>query len=153
MRIISLNGRPQCGKTHTLLALCDILAKCSIVEHEERQGPDKRMTFAMDGVIISVCTGGDNKEIIQSNIAYFERHHAAIAVTANRSKAAPKWTLEDYANAHDHSLEKIVMPYASFLKPAAWAQVQHLVAEHIYKKVMECAGKERQLIIPASYAE
>ena len=84
MRIISLNGRPQCGKTHTLLALCDMLAKTTATLGEETCGPDKRMTFAMDGVIISVCTGGDNKEIIQSNIAYFERHHAAIAVTANR---------------------------------------------------------------------
>ena len=26
---------------------------------------DKRMTFDMHGVIIAVCTGGDNKEIIQ----------------------------------------------------------------------------------------
>ena len=141
MRIISLNGRPQCGKTHTLLALCDILAKCSIVEHEERQGPDKRMTFAMDGVIISVCTGGDNKEIIQSNIAYFERHHAAIAVTANRSKASPKWTLEGYVHTNAHTLEAIVMPYANFLTPAAWTQVQHLVAEHVYEMVMRYAGE------------
>ena len=143
MRIISLNGRPQCGKTHTLLALCNMLAKCSIVEHEERQGPDKRMTFAMDGVIISVCTGGDNKEIIQSNIAYFERHHAAIAVTANRSKAAPKWTLEGYAYDNDHALNEIVMPYANFLNPAAWSQVQHLVAEHIYEMVVKYMGEER----------
>ena len=141
MRIISLNGRPQCGKTHTLLALCNMLAKCSIVEHEERQGPDKRMTFAMDGVIISVCTGGDNKEIIQSNIAYFERHHVAIAVTANRSKASPKRTLEGYAHTNAHTLEEIVMPYANFLKSEVWTQVQHLVAEHIYEMV----GSEGQV--------
>ena len=143
MRIISLNGKPECGKTHTLLALCDILAKCAIVEHEERQGPDKRMTFAMDGVIIAVCTGGDNKEIIQSNIDYFKRQHAAIAVTANRSKAAPKWTLEGYAHDNGHTLEEIVMPYANFLKPAAWTRVQHLVAEHIYEMVMRLVGEEK----------
>ena len=141
MRTISLNGRPQCGKTHTLLALCNMLAKCSIVEHEERQGPDKRMTFAMDGTLIAVCTGGDNKEIIQSNIAYFERHHAAIAVTANRSKAAPKRTLEGYVHDNGHTLKEIVMPYANFLNPAAWTQVQHLVAEHIYEMVMRLVGE------------
>ena len=143
MRIISLNGRPQCGKTHTLLALCDMLAKTSATLNEETYGPDKRMTFAMDGVIISVCTGGDNKEIIQSNIAYFERHHAAIAVTANRSKAAPKRTLEGYAHDNGHTLEEIVMPYANFLNPAAWTQVQHLVAEHIYDMVMKYVEEER----------
>ena len=143
MRIISLNGRPQCGKTHTLLALCDMLAKTTATLNEETCGPDKRMTFAMDGVIISVCTGGDNKEIIQSNIAYFERHHAAIAVTANRSKAAPKWTLEGYAHTNAHTLEEIVMPYANFLKLAAWTQVQHLVAEHIYDMLMRYAGEEK----------
>lgn len=153
MQLISLNGRPDCGKTSTLFALCDMLAKTSTLLDKTTSGPDKRMTFDWNAVIISVCTGGDTKEVIHANIAYLEHHHAVIAVTANRSKAAPKWTLEDYANAHDHSLEKIVMPYASFLKPAAWAQVEHLVAEHIYEKVMECAGKERQLIIPASYAE
>ena len=35
MRIISLNGRPHCGKTHTLLALCDILAKTTATLDEE----------------------------------------------------------------------------------------------------------------------
>ena len=68
------------------------------------------MTFAMDGVIISVCTGGENKKIIQSNIDYFERQHAAIAVTDNRSKASPKWTLEGYAHTNAHALNEIVMP-------------------------------------------
>ena len=143
MRIISLNGRPQCGKTHTLLALCDILAKTTATLDEETIDKDKRMTFAMDGVIIAVCTGGDNKEIIQSNIDYFERHHAAIAVTANRSKASPKRTLEGYVHTNAHTLEEIVMPYANFLNPAAWTQVQHLVAEHIYEMVMKYAGEER----------
>ena len=143
MRIISLNGRPQCGKTHTLLALCDMLAKTTATLNEETCGANKRMTFAMDGVIISVCTGGDNKEIIRENIAYFERHHAAIAVTANRSKAAPKWTLEGYAHTNAHTLEEIVMPYANFLKLAAWTQVQHLVAEHIYDMLMRYAGEEK----------
>ena len=110
MRIISLNGRPQCGKTHTLFVLCDMLAKTTATLNEETIDKDKRMTFAMDGVIISVCTGGDNKEIIQGNIAYFERHHAAIAVTANRSKAAPKRTLEGYAYDNDHALNEISCP-------------------------------------------
>ena len=141
MRIINLNGKPECGKTHTLLALCDMLAKTTATLDEETIDKDKRMTFAMDGVIISVCTGGDNKEIIQANIAYFERHHAAIAVTANRSKAAPKWTLEGYAHTNAHTLEEIVMPYANFLNPAAWTQVQHLVAEHIYEMVMRLVGE------------
>ena len=143
MQIISLNGRPQCGKTHTLLALCDMLAKTTATLDEETIDKDKRMTFNMHGTLISVCTGGDNKEIIQSNIAYFECHHAAIAVTANRSKASPKWTLEGYAHTNAHTLEEIVMPYANFLNPAAWTQVQHLVAEHIYEMVMRYAGEER----------
>lgn len=143
MRIISLNGRPECGKTHTLLALCDMLAKTAATLDEKIIDKDKRMIFDMHGVLIAVCTGGDNKEIIQENIAYFERHHAAIAVTANRSKAAPKWTLEGYAYDNDHTLTEIVMPYASFLKLAAWTQVQHLVAEHIYDMVMKYVGEER----------
>ena len=142
MRIISLNGRPQCGKTHTLFALCDMLAKTTATLNEETIDKDKRMTFAMDGVIISVCTGGDNMDIIQGNIAYFERHHCTIATTANRSKAAPKWTLEGYAHDNGHTLNEIVMPYANFLKPAAWSQVQHLVAEHIYEMVMKYVGEE-----------
>ncbi len=143
MRIISLNGRPECGKTRTLLALCDMLAKSAATLDEVTINQDKRMTFTIDGVIICVCTGGDNKEIIQENIAYFERHHVAIAVTANRSKAAPKWTLEGYAHTNAHTLKGIVMPYANFLKPAAWTQVQYLVAEHIYEMVMRYVGEKR----------
>ena len=135
MRIISLNGKPECGKTHTLLALCNMLATTTATLNEETIDKDKRMTFNMHGTLIAVCTGGDNKEIIQGNIAYFERHHVAIAVTANRSKAAPKWTLEGYAHDNGHTQNEIVMPYANFLKSEAWTQVQHLVAEHIYDMV------------------
>lgn len=54
MRIISLNGRSNCGKSHTLLMLCDKIASKYTMLNEEKVGEDKRMTFDLDGCCVGM---------------------------------------------------------------------------------------------------
>lgn len=143
MKIISLNGRSNCGKSHTLLMLCDKIASKYTMLNEEKVGEDKRMTFDLDGVVVSVCTGGDNTKVIEENCAYFDSRECDIAVTANRSKANPTWYLQDYANRKNSSLNEILMPYAEFLgRTTGMVKVEELVAEHFFEMILSFADKQ-----------
>lgn len=137
MKILSLNGRPNCGKTHTLIMVCDMLAnECKVIDETLCGGDDKRVTYEVDDIVVSVCTGGDSVEIIQENIEYFLNQNCDIAISACRSKAGPKWALESFADDNGYKLQKYVMPYAEFLgRDNGMIKVEELVAEFIYKKV------------------
>ena len=111
--------------------------------NEEKVGEDKRMTFDLDGVVVSVCTGGDNTKVIEENCAYFDSWECDIAVTANRSKANPTWYLQDYANRKNSSLNEILMPYAEFLgRTTGMVKVEELVAEHFFEMILSFADKQ-----------
>lgn len=143
MKIISLNGRSNCGKSHTLLMLCDKIASKYTILNEEKVGEDRRMTFDLDGAVVSVCTGGDNAKVIEENCAYFDRWECDIAVTANRSKANPTWYLQDYSNRKNSSLNEILMPYAEFLgRTTGMVKVEALVADHFFERILKIADKQ-----------
>lgn len=137
MKIISLNGRSSCGKTHTLLMVCEMLSKYGrVIDEVLCGGDDKRVTYEVNDKVISVCTGGDNVEIIQENIEYFLNQNCDIAISACRSKSGPKWALESFADDNGYKLQKYVMPYAEFLgRETGMVKVEELVAEFLYKKV------------------
>lgn len=144
MMIISLNGRPSCGKTHTLLMLCDMLSKSyKVIDETLQGGEDKRVTCEVGDMVVSVCTGGDSVEIIQENIDYFQNQNCDIAISACRSKAGPKWALESFADDNGYKLQKYVMPYAEFLgRDSGMIKVEELVADFIYKKLMKNGKQE-----------
>lgn len=143
MKIISLNGRPECGKTHTLKMVCDMLIDKYDVINKIECGDDYRITFRVKGKIVSVCTGGDSIEVIQANVAYFVEQECDLAITANRSKASPKWELEGFAESNGFELKEIMMPYAEFLgRSTGMIKVEELVAEYIYKQIIKYAGEE-----------
>lgn len=143
MKIISLNGRSNCGKSHTLLMLCDKIASKYTMLNEEKVGEDRRKTFDLDGVVVSVCTGGDNAKVIEENCAYFDSRECDIAVTANRSKANPTWYLQDYANRKNSSLNEILMPYAEFLgRTTGMVKVEELVAEYFFEMILRFTNKQ-----------
>lgn len=143
MKIISLNGRSNCGKSHTLLMLCDKIASKYTKLNEEKAGEDRRMTFDLNGVVVSICTCGDNTNVIEENCAYFDSWECDIAVTANRSKSNPTWYLQDYANRKNSSLNEILMPYAEFLgRTTGMVKVEELVAEHFFEMVLSFANQQ-----------
>lgn len=111
--------------------------------NEEKVGEDKRMTFDLDGVVVSVCTGGDNTKVIEENCTYFDNWECDVAVTANRSKANPTWYLQDYANRKNSSLNEILMPYVEFLgRTTGMVKVEDLVAEYLFDTVLNFADKQ-----------
>lgn len=143
MKIISLNGRAECGKTNTLKMVCNRLSDVYEVVDRTECGPDQRMTFRINNVRVSVCSGGDSLVIIQENIAYFTKHGCDLAISANRSKAGPKWELKGFAKSNGFELMEIMMPYAEFLgRTTGMIKVEELVAEYIYKQIVKYVGNE-----------
>lgn len=143
MRILSLNGRPECGKTNTLKMVCNRLSDKYEVVNKTECGQDLRMTFRVDDVIVSVCTGGDSVEIIQGNIAYYVEQECNLAISANRSKAGPKWEIEGFAQSNGYDIKEIMMPYAEFLgRTTGMIKVEELVAEFIFKQIIKYVSKE-----------
>ncbi len=101
-------------------------------------GDDLRITFGVNDKIVSICTGGDTVEVIQNNVEYFVEQECDLAVTANRSKAGPKWELEGFAESNGFELKEIMMPYAEFLgRSTGMIKVEELVAEYIYKQIIK----------------
>lgn len=97
-RIIALYGHADSGKTATINYLRELLRikGCSTVSNEHRHD-DQNETFIVDGKRVVLTPGGDNEDIINSNIAYFERKHGDILVTATRSRGGSVNRLGDYA--------------------------------------------------------
>lgn len=124
--------------------VCDMLIDRYDVINKIECGDDYRITFRVNDKIVSVCTGGDTVEVIQANVAYFVEQECDLAITANRSKAGPKWELKGFAESNGFELKEIMMPYAEFLgHSTGMIKVEELVAEYIYKQIIKYVGEER----------
>ena len=49
---------------------------------------------------ICICTGGDDQEVIENNINYFNSEKSTIAVSATRTKGDTKDLYDDFASKH-----------------------------------------------------
>lgn len=87
-KIIALYRRGDTGKTETLNYVIEILNTITtgnliplVPNHTDRQA-----TFVFNGLMVSVCTAGDNAAEIKQNEAYFNNQKCDIAITASRSR-------------------------------------------------------------------
>lgn len=94
-RIIALYGKSKIGKSTTLNILIDLLR---IVADSYKINKDYEgyATFDFAGKKISICTPGDNEEIIESNIAYFNKQKCDIAISATRTKGEGKKLFDSF---------------------------------------------------------
>lgn len=84
-RIIALYGKSKIGKSTTLNILIDLL-RIVADSYQINKDYEGYATFDFAGKKISICTPGDNEEIIESNIAYFNKQKCDIAIFCNKNK-------------------------------------------------------------------
>lgn len=84
-KIIALYASANKGKTSTLSILIDLL---SLVSSESNVWRTKEGWgwFKINDVAVGVCTPGDDKSSIESNINYFNENECEVIVTATRTK-------------------------------------------------------------------
>lgn len=85
MKIIGLYGTHDIGKTTTLNKLIDLLSLIAN-NYEIDRSYDTFAYFVINEKNIVVCTPGDNKEAIENNIEFLEKHDCDVFVTATRTK-------------------------------------------------------------------
>ena len=92
-KIIALYASANKGKTSTLSILIDLL---SLVSSESNVWRTKEGwgQFKINDVAVGVCTPGDDKSSIESNINYFNENECEVIVTATRTKGGTVTELE-----------------------------------------------------------
>lgn len=135
-RIIALYGHADSGKTATINYLRELLRikGCSTVSNEHRHD-DHNETFIVDGKRVVLTPGGDNEDIINSNIAYFERKHGDILVTATRSRGGSVNRLGDYARTIGIDIEWVRKSYEDELSDSTRTLCNRETAQVIYDRL------------------
>lgn len=92
MNVIALWGRSKVGKTSTLNIVINILInelgarKCA--EYIAYNKVDTRVVLEINGKIIVVFTGGDDRRIMEENFSFVETQQYDLLICACRSKGA-----------------------------------------------------------------
>ena len=134
MRIISLYGHSNCGKSETLNELKELLRatgkSISLVEHSNCDIPE---TFDYKGLIVSVAPGGDTRAVVEENCRYFKMNRCDIAITATRTKWGSVDALKEFAEKEGIEIEWIAKSYEYNLSRATHLRCNKETAEVLFK--------------------
>ena len=97
MRIISLYGHSNCGKSKTLNYLRDLLRAAGKSISKVPHHGDEPETFIYKDMVICVAPGGDTGEIIRKNIDYFKSKNCDVAISASRCRGDGPFKLNQFA--------------------------------------------------------
>lgn len=88
LRIVCcLSGGQNVGKSETMTAFGQALYKGSRFFYEQKgrhTSPDRRIVLKKKGMIIGICTAGDDQAAIDANFTFFDLQHCDIGFTAAR---------------------------------------------------------------------
>ena len=119
MRIIGLYGHGNCGKSHTLNYLKELLRvtgrSISSQPHPNCEDPE---TFAYKGLIVCVAPGGDDWARVKNNVRYFKSKNCDVAISATRCKGGSEEALKEYAQREGVEIEWMSKSYEYYLSDA-----------------------------------
>lgn len=98
MNVIALWGRSKVGKTSTLNIVINILVN-ELGAHKRAEyiaynKVDTRVVLEINGKIIVVFTGGDDRRIMEDNFSFVETQQYDLLICACRSKGASCHSIE-----------------------------------------------------------
>ncbi len=98
MNVIALWGRSKVGKTSTLNIVINILIN-ELGAHKRAEyiaynKVDTRVVLEINGKIIVVFTGGDDRRIMEENFSFVETQQYDLLICACRSKGASCHSIE-----------------------------------------------------------
>lgn len=116
MRIIGLYGHGNCGKSHTLNYLKELLrAAGKSISSQPHPNCDDPETFKYKGLIVCVAPGGDDKARVEENIRYFKTKHCDVAISATRCKGGSVEALQKYEKSEGVKIEWRPKSYEYYL--------------------------------------
>lgn len=112
MRIIGLYGHGNCGKSHTLNYLKELLRiagkSISSQPHPNCEDPE---TFEYKGLIVCVAPGGDDEGRVRKNVDYFKSKQCDMAISATRCKGGSVEALQEYEQSEGVKIEWMPKSY------------------------------------------
>lgn len=116
MRIIGLYGHGNCGKSHTLNYLKELLRNAgksiSSQPHPNCEDPE---TFEYKELIVCVAPGGDDRARVEENVRYFKSKHCDVAISATRCKGGSEQALKEYAQIEGVEINWMSKSYEYYL--------------------------------------
>lgn len=131
MRVISLFGRGNIGKTRCLGHLINLIHRETKGCNYLFEGHDARITLDYLGQRISICTWGDNKHEEQLNIDKIQQDNPDIAVVATRTKGDTVELVERFCKERNCPLKWVEKYVASFDDKSGQEYMNTLQAEQM----------------------
>ena len=140
MKIISLYGRGNCGKSDTLgLHLRSIILRelqmPPMAEPVSNADKDARAVYDVGGRRIALYPEGDAEWIVEANIRYLEQHPCDIAFTSTRTRGAGRECLVAYARQAGILLTEIAKPYNDDLNRSVQSEANRQLAEQLFRMI------------------
>ena len=140
MKIISLYGRGNCGKSDTLGLHLRSMILCALqvppmAEPIRNKDKDARTVYAIDGRRVALCPEGDAEWIVAANIRYLEQHPCDIAFTSTRTRGAGRERLVAYARQAGIPLTELAKPYNDDLNRSDQSEVNRQLAEQLFRMI------------------
>ncbi len=115
MNVIALWGRSKVGKTSTLNIVINILINelgaRKRAEYIAYNKVDTRVVLEINGKIIVVFTGGDDRRIMEENFSFVETQQYDLLICACRSKGASCTVLNrDFQKSKSYGSDKVEFP-------------------------------------------
>lgn len=134
-KIIGLYGRANCGKSTSLNMLKDKLRQhgeslATYPHHNEVQE-----LFRYRDTLVCVAPGGDDGEVMNTNISYFRKSGCEIAVSGSRTKGDPVININKYAREFGQTVRWFNMPYCEELPQYAHPVVDNATADAILASI------------------
>ena len=140
MKIISLYGRGNCGKSETLgLYLRSMILRAlqmpPMAEPVSNADKDARTVYDVGGRRVALCPEGDAEWIVAAKIRYLEQHPCDIAFTSTRTRGADRERLVAYARQASIPLTEIAKPYNDDLNRSGQSEANCQLAEQLFRMI------------------
>ena len=137
MKIISLYGRGNCGKSDTLgLHLRSMILRAlqmpPMAEPIRNKDKDARAVYDVGGWRVVLCPEGDAEWIVEKNIHYLEQHPSDIVFTSTRTRGVGRERLVAYARQACIPLTEMAKPYNDGLNPSDQSEANCQLAELLF---------------------
>ena len=135
-----LSGGAGVGKSETMTAFAQLLYHSSRYYYEQKgqhSSHDRRVALKYRGMIVGICTAGDNQEAVDANLDFLERQHCDIGFTAARVEGSKDMC--KYTKRKVSGVRFVKVPKKDVQSGFARQMVKAGVVEH-FALAMKCHG-------------
>lgn len=147
--VCCLYGGPHIGKSETMTAFGQTLFQRSRYYYEQKgqhSSHDRRIVLKYKGMIVGICTAGDDPNTIDGNFDFFDQQHCDIGFTSTRVETNNDMCA--YARSKSKKARFVNVPKRDMSSEFARQMVKAGVVDHFASSLKRSGYKEiyKQLV-------